>query len=130
MTGRCYCGSVWIKANAPPRVVVYCHCSDCRRWTGAPAPAFAAFEVWALQHNGAQTTTGPVNRWNCPDCGSTVAATFDYLPDQVYVPVGLLDRPGDWKPSLHCHAENAISWLHLDDNLPRTTGSAREELAR
>ena len=49
ITGRCYCGKTTIRASRPPQMVAYCHCQDCRRATGAPVAAFAAFEVEDLE---------------------------------------------------------------------------------
>ncbi|MEL7125183.1 MAG: GFA family protein [Pseudomonadota bacterium] len=116
----------------PPQTVAYCHCSDCRRWTGAPVAAFAAFDrssLTAIPALGAPTVhTAGVERWNCAACGSPLAARFDYLPRQVYVPLGLLDQIATIAPQIHCHAESAPPWLHIADDLPRETGSARDSL--
>lgn len=57
-----------------------------------------------------------------------MAARFDYLPDQVYVPLGVLDQIDELAPELHCHASNAPTWLHLNDGLPRDGGSGRDHL--
>ncbi|WP_132858688.1 GFA family protein [Shimia isoporae] len=116
----------------PPTTVAYCHCSDCRRWTGAPLPAFAAFGATDLtvspeQDAGVSHSEG-VTRWNCHSCGSPLMARFEYLPDQVYVPLGLLDQAADLPPALHCHSEAAYPWLHVDDDIPRITGTARDTL--
>ena len=116
----------------PPLTVAYCHCADCRRWTGAPVAAFAAFERAALTATpafGAPAVHNPgVERWNCAACGSPLAARVDYIADQVYVPLGLLDQIDNMPPQLHSHAEKAPPWLHLADDLPRSTGSARDTL--
>ncbi|WP_415921446.1 GFA family protein [Tateyamaria sp. SN6-1] len=112
--------------------MAYCHCSDCRRWTGAPVAAFAAFDRAALAAApplGHPVSHAPgVERWNCTACGSPLAATFDYLPTQVYVPVGILDQIDAAVPEIHCHAGSAPPWLHLADGLPRDSGSARATL--
>ena len=71
-----------------------------------------------------------VNRWFCPDCGSPLAATFDYLPGQVYVPLGLLDQAADLAPDQHCHDAARLPWLHIDDSAPRETASGRDRLNR
>lgn len=134
ITGRCYCGRTRIRAQRPPQVVTYCHCSDCRRSSGAPVAAFAGFAVddlsveptltkWASAAPGAK-------RWFCPNCGSPIAAEYDYLPGQIYVSLGLLDQAEALEPQGHAHAEEAIGWLHIEDDLPRQTGSARETLKR
>ena len=118
--------------DAAPQVVAFCHCGDCRRWTGAPAPAFAAFDVHSM------TATPPlpapfsvvdgIERWNCVACGSPMLARFDYVSDQFYVPVGVLDDAEHLTPNMHCHAQHALPWVQFDDDLPRHAGSGRTSL--
>ena len=57
-----------------------------------------------------------------------MAAQFDYLPGQTYVPLGMLDQADQLAPSLHCHADKALPWVLHDDGLPRVEGTAREVL--
>lgn len=121
-----------MEATAPPQTVSYCHCVDCRRWTGAPVAAFAQFET---DHLTLHPDPGPgfsaaegVRRWSCPTCGSPPAATFDYLPGHAYVPIGILDTAAGHPPALHSHAASQLPWLHLSDDLPRSDASARDAL--
>ncbi|MDU8928787.1 GFA family protein [Alisedimentitalea sp. MJ-SS2] len=120
-----------IAATTPPQIVTYCHCKDCKRWTGAPAPAFAGFASGTLdlmpEPQPVSHTRG-VMRWFCAACGSPVAATFEYLPGQTFVPLGILDQAADLPPSLHCHAGFALPWLHTDDGLPRADATGRDAL--
>lgn len=69
-----------------------------------------------------------VHRWNCTTCGSPIAATFSYLPAQIYVPVGVLDDADQMSPSVQCHSRSALAWVHLDENLPQDEASARDLL--
>lgn len=131
LTGRCYCGATRFRADADPVTVAYCHCSDCRRWTGAPVATFAALPLQSLTLSpdpGSRSAVQGVERWNCPDCGSPLAARFSYLPDQIYVPIGIIDQAGDLPPALHCHADNRLPWLHLADDLPQHGASGRAAL--
>lgn len=75
-----------------------------------------------------KSVTKGVDRWFCLDCGSQLAATYDYLPDQVYIPLGLLDQADTLAPQGHAHADSGLPWLHLDDDLPRDATSARHRL--
>ena len=130
-TARCYCGHVEVSADQDPVTVVYCHCSDCRRWTGAPLPAFAAFlpnTITLSRPIKEQEHSPGVMRRHCPDCGSPLTARFSYIKDQVYVPLGIFDDLTPLEPRLHCHADKAVTWLHLTDTLPRENGSARDTL--
>ncbi|KIC11800.1 aldehyde-activating protein [Leisingera sp. ANG-M1] len=132
VTGRCYCGAVRLSFRARPQTVAYCHCSDCRRWTGGPVGAFAAFaeeDLTAEPGLGPSFSSRPgVTRWNCRDCGSPLAAQFDYLPGQTYVPIGILDQADELPPEIHCHEGARLPWLHFTDTLERADGSGRAAL--
>lgn len=95
-------------------------------------PAFAAFSENDLKIEPAINTpleqVAGVKRWMCPKCGSPMAATFDYLPDQIYVPIGILEQANDLAPKIHCHSEQQFSWLHINDKLERKNGSGREKI--
>ena len=131
-TGRCYCGAIKIETDALPLTVVYCHCQDCRRLTGAPVAAFAAFSASAVNLVPMPDTARPVNsgvtRRFCPDCGTPLWAEFDYFPGQAFVPLGILDQAADLPPELHCHADNRLPWLHIDDAGQQVAGSARNSI--
>ncbi|MEO0944550.1 MAG: GFA family protein [Pseudomonadota bacterium] len=132
LTGHCYCGKIQVSADRPPLQIAYCHCSDCRRVTGAPVAAFAAFEISAVTLTPDVAAANPlsekVKRRFCPSCGSPLTAEFDYLPGQIYVPLGLLDQADDLPPELHCHSDSALKWLHIQDDTERVAGTARDIL--
>lgn len=129
ITGNCYCGRILLTSQEAPQAVVYCHCGDCRRVTGAPVAAFAAFAEAAVQ--AAPAWPDPISfkpgvkRWSCIDCNSPLAAAFDYLPGQIYIPLGIIDQAHELMPEIHAHEESRLPWLHIADSLPRSNGSAR-----
>lgn len=134
ITGRCYCGAVSLTADTQAQTVTYCHCADCRRVTGAPVTAFAAVakgnvqlesDTDAIRH---VTHTQGVERWFCGDCGSPLKAWFQYLPDQDYLPLGVLDQAPDLPPEHHCYVHSAMPWMNVDDGLPRSDDSGSEIL--
>ncbi|WP_252946025.1 GFA family protein [Oceanicola sp. 502str15] len=130
--GRCYCGDCQITARSEPEAVSWCHCADCRRLTGAPAAAFAAFPEEAVTLTPTPTpleATPGVTRWACPRCGSALAARFSYLPGQLYLPLGVLDAADSLAPALHSHHASRLSWLHIADDAPRHAGTARDALS-
>lgn len=69
-----------------------------------------------------------VRRWFCRACGTPLAATYDYLPDQLYIPVGLFDQVNELPPQSHSHTGSRVAWVELDASLPQDTGSARDIL--
>ena len=134
ITGRCYCGATTLRANRPPLDIAYCHCADCRRVTGAPVAAFAAFDEAALSvlpNEGRRVSANAgVTRTFCETCGSPVTGRYDYLPGQVYVSLGLLDQADALAPRRHAHEDRRLKWLQIEDDLERAPGSARAELNR
>lgn len=132
ITGRCYCGATTISATQLPQTIAYCHCCDCRRVTGAPVAAFAAFDEAAVTftpNDGRKVTANPgVVRTFCEACGSPLAGRYEYLQGQVYVAVGVLDQAGDLAPQLHAHAAQQLTWLHIEDDLERFAATVRAQL--
>jgi hypothetical protein len=133
ITGRCYCGAMTIRATQAPQEIVYCHCSDCRRVTGAPVAAFAAFDEAAVTvspDEGRSVAPNPgVVRSFCPVCGSPLTGRYAYLPGQVYIAIGILDQANDLAPHLHAHESQRLTWLHIDDDLERFAMTSRSRLA-
>jgi len=130
--GRCYCGERRVIASQAPLTVTYCHCTSCRRASGAPVSAFAAFQAEAVtitpDPGKAVSPTPGVTRHFCPTCGSPLWATYDYLPGQIYVPVGIFEAAEDLAPERHSHLQEKLSWLCLSDDLPGSAGSGRADL--
>lgn len=132
LTGRCYCGAVSLSAATGALTVTTCHCSDCRRLSGAPSNTFAAFNKTNLQFQppldaGVSHSPG-VRRWFCQSCGTPLAATYDYLPGQTYVPVGLFDQVDTLVPESQSHTASRVCWVAIDDSIPQSEGSGRETL--
>ena len=131
ITGRCYCGKTRLTLARPPSDCVYCHCSDCRRWTGAPVAAFLQAHPEDLKVDpdpGEVEHVHGVERRACGTCGSPLTARFAYLENQVFIPVGILDDPDATAPSFHCHSNAQVAWLHLEDDLSRSEGSGLDVL--
>jgi len=93
---------------------------------------FAAFDescVTFVPQIGKEVTANPgVTRRFCGECGSPLSGSYDYLPGQIYVAVGLFDRADELIPDVHAHEGQRISWLHINDDLPRFEASARTAL--
>ena len=133
LSGRCYCGATTISATQTPKTIAYCHCIDCRRVTGAPVAAFAAFDETAVTfapNEGRKVAVNPgATRTFCAACGSPLAGRYDYLPGQVYIALGVLDQAADLAPRLHAHEAQRLPWLHIDDDLERFATTSRSRLA-
>ena len=122
-TGGCLCGAVRFKARGEPVNSSHCHCDMCRRASGAPVVTFIGFPIEAV----AWTKGGPkiyksssfAPRGFCPDCGSQLTFQFDKRPERISFNVGCLDDPEMAHPTRHLYAQEAISWMKMEDGLPR-----------
>lgn len=127
MTGHCLCGAVCFETAAPPLKVMHCHCSMCRRQSGAAFATYAMFneaDIHFSGHNPVLYRSSPTaRRGHCGTCGSPVNFLYDGEPGKIYIAAGLFDDPAGLTPSEHWHAENELQWLHLADGLPRHEGT-------
>ncbi len=101
--------------------------------TGAPVAAFAAFDGTAVTFSpdeGRKVAVNPgVTRTFCTTCGPSLAGRYGYLPGQVYIALGVLERADDLAPQRHAHESQRLKWLHMDDDLERFAKSSRSRLA-
>ncbi len=74
------------------------------------------------------TVTPGVTRTFCASCGSSLTGRYDYLPDQVYISLGVIDQANELAPEIHSHAASRLTWLHIHDDLERLSTSARSKL--
>jgi hypothetical protein len=121
--GGCLCGAIRYRATARPVRGVLCHCSMCRKHSGAPALAFVHFPLASFTWLGAPPAWYRSSRYAergfCPTCGSTVAMREEVLADRVQICVGSLDRPAGVQIDDHVWTRERIPWFDTADELPR-----------
>lgn len=121
--GGCLCGAVRYRATSAPIDASHCHCAMCRRHGGTVFQTWVTFATDELAFvKGAPkiyASSELAERGFCARCGTPL--TFRYLatPGRLSVSVGSLDRPESVTPTLHHWGDEEISWLRLDDGLPR-----------
>lgn len=121
--GGCLCGAIRYEVTAAPLGAGYCHCSLCRRATGAPIFLGVAFPRESFRMLKGRTKTHASSargiRHFCGACGSALFFELLDKPNQWEVLAGSLDDPGDVQPSIHVCVSNGVGWLHINDGLPR-----------
>ena len=123
----CFCGAVALVVNGPPVIGrSYCHCSICRRLSGAP---FSANGLWPAsqvallkgqEHLHSLVTSKKVTRFRCSECGSPIKADLMggkavALPLSSFNPEQLL--VDGWSPQHHLHYSSRS--VDVNDNLPK-----------
>ncbi|MDJ0951242.1 MAG: GFA family protein [Alphaproteobacteria bacterium] len=122
-SGGCFCGAIRYQARGAPVRVSSCHCSDCRRSSGAPFLTFATFPRDSVAFTEgkpkAHRSSARAERWFCPDCGTLLAWSAIEGRDTIDLTVGGMDEPDGFAPEFHLFTRSRVNWLKLDDGLPQ-----------
>ena len=122
LEGGCLCGTLRYRVEVAGGVADYCHCRMCQRASGAPVAAWVQVPPaqFAVTKGAAKTyaSSGIASRHFCPDCGSQVYMS-DPGGETIGVALGSLDDPEAVQPAAHGFAARQLTWLHLEDALPR-----------
>ncbi len=126
--GSCLCGQVRFELHQPGIVINHCHCSRCRKASGAawgsflhvPGSALVWLEGEALVQ-GYQPKEGSARAF-CRICGSCMPLLDE--DGLAIVPAGSLDDDPGLRPAVHIFCGSRAAWATLpDDGLPRFEAS-------
>jgi len=123
LAGGCLCGAIRYEVAGPEFDAGYCHCSICRRASGAPVIAWANVEPAAFRVTRGTPTryrsSSKGDRAFCPACGSQVF----YVPTDptwhLSFLLATLDDPNSILPRLHIFIRDKLPWFEIADDLPR-----------
>jgi hypothetical protein len=99
-----------------------CHCTFCRRVSGAPVVAW-----FSVRPDAFRVTKGQVKSFRsspfaarsfCADCGTPISYQRDGL-NEMDVTTCSLDDPESVPPRDHTFVSNALTWAPIEDGLPR-----------
>lgn len=129
LTGRCLCGDVRFEATPPFLRCVTCHCESCRRATSSPMAAYFGVEDGQWRWSGAEprrfNSSPSVERSFCGRCGSplTFRSTRAGFSGVIHFYTACLEDQEALEPSSHFFHAERLSWLRLDDEMPRHEGN-------
>lgn len=119
--GACFCGAVRVEVSGEPVFQGYCHCEDCRRWSGSPVTAFGLWpkdqvRVVAGEDNlVGYSRSGKAVRRHCAACGGAVMTdTVEIDMIDVY-PLILEDFA--FAPAFHIHYSERV--IEMPDGVPK-----------
>jgi hypothetical protein len=121
--GGCLCGNVRYRIPHPfVGVIAHCHCTMCRRSSGAAALTWVTVRkddlVFTRGACRTYASSEHAERGFCPDCGSQISFYSSKKPDIIDVTIGTLDTPERFAPGLHIWTDTRLPWLRLDEHLP------------
>lgn len=122
LEGGCYCRKVRYRMEGPTEHVALCHCSDCRRHSGAPAVSWAAVKAEQLEVSGELVTFASSEhgrRQFCPTCGTGLFYVNDAaLPGLIDIQSSTLDDPDALPPGAQVQTADRLDWMKRIGELP------------
>ena len=121
--GGFLCGSVRYRIEGEVFDAGYCHCSMCRKASGAPAVAWASvrkdgFRLFEGEPRRFRSSPR-VERAHCGACGAQLL--FDNLDEagSIDFAIATLDDPNGVEPGFHIYDAERITWFDAGSGLPR-----------
>jgi len=127
LRGGCNCGAVRYEIAAKPLAVIACHCTSCRRQSGAAFSVNLVVRADVMSIEGdlaswldPDTESGaPIERQFCATCGSPIRSVPTAAPKMIALKAGTLDAPERFAPVMHIWTRSALPWASIPEGLPR-----------
>ena len=126
LKGSCLCGGIRYEIDAELKAVSNCHCSQCRKasgaafGTGATIPT-ASFRFLVGEELLKEWESSPgKRRCFCGRCGSPILKRNDARPETLRLRLGTLDTDPGVKPSKHIYVGSKAPWVEIKDGLPQS----------
>lgn len=124
LKGSCLCGGVAYEIDGPIRSPRFCHCLNCRKFSGTAGAAWGVVSAddFRLIHSHSGVTkydSGGGLRAFCSACGSPVWYEPAGQPRFRGVPLGAMDDGEVPAPEMHVWTKSMPPWTSVADMLPR-----------
>jgi hypothetical protein len=124
LSGRCLCGAVQYTMPDALHYSGYCHCSDCRRFSGSAFSAMGGVPLAELrivqgaEQIGRYAKSEATVLCFCRNCGSSLWAEKP-LRGMAHLRLGSLDEAPALAPQFHSYVGSKASWYPILDGLPQ-----------
>ena len=123
-SGGCLCGAVRYSCSVEPELMYYCHCSDCRKVSGAAfypgvyveRKSFAVtgnLSSYFLTADSGRT----IHRYSCPTCAGQIYSDKGADTAMLSIKAGTLDDVSLFKPTIEIWAQSKVEWANLPSDL-------------
>jgi hypothetical protein len=124
MKASCLCGGVTYEITGPIQRARYCHCVNCRKFSGTARAAWGLVETAHLVIGPSSTGVSKYDsgiglRVFCSSCGSPLWYEPTHLPQFRGIPLGVIDDAGVPQPQMHVWTQSKVSWESILDDLPQ-----------
>ncbi|MBX2837679.1 MAG: GFA family protein [Gammaproteobacteria bacterium] len=123
--GSCLCKKIRYRCAAELSGCCYCHCSICRKLTGAAFAAYGGISKdyfdWVSGEELLATfsPTPDTKRFSCSVCGSFLVTTHVDDPEYIFISLGSLDGEPNIEMQYHQFTKSKVKWCVIDDRLKK-----------
>jgi hypothetical protein len=124
LKGSCFCGGIKYEISGKLKVLLNCHCSDCRKAHGAAFRTRASIKFSEFQFlEGEHLLKGyrakaTEERCFCSVCGSPIFTRIDGSED-IGLALGTLDDDPGVQSTMHVFVSDKAPWHQITDTLPQ-----------
>lgn len=124
LAGGCFCGATLYEVADEFQYAMNCHCSQCRRTTGAAFKPLAGIEIGKLTLTRGQENlmiVGDPAAGHDVHCGSCGSLLYSRVRENgwAHVAMGTLIDPPAIRPSMHIMVGSMAPWFQITDDLPQ-----------
>lgn len=113
--GGCFCGEIRYEFEADEVPAADCHCTMCRKTSGAPYVSWLVVPADAFSFTRGEpkllASSEHGRRYFCQDCGTPVTCINETHPDIVDVTLGSMDNPEAFTPVHTVFADTKLSFV-------------------
>jgi hypothetical protein len=118
LRGGCFCGAVRYEATGAPFHETNCHCSICRRTTGAPYVAWfsipvAEFRIVKGEPTRFKSSASGVRSF-CATCGTQIPFQHVDFRHEIDLTTASLDHPEQVPPHDNTRVSSRLRWVAAD----------------
>lgn len=125
LSGQCLCGAVRYEVNDNFQYSGFCHCSDCRRFSGSASSAMAGIPSDEFRFTSGLDAVKQYAKTEhttlafCGTCGSSLYAAKTQR-GMIHLRLGTLDEAPSLGPQFHSYVASKAEWdTSLGDGLPQ-----------
>ncbi len=117
LSGSCYCGSIHFELKKKPKLVVNCHCDECKKRNGSVFSTYLAVSEKDLLLTQGEDKLKQYEKadegikYFCADCGSPVYNKNYRYPGLYMVFYGVLGNPANFTPAFNVFCESKHDWV-------------------
>ena len=125
ITGGCECGTVKYRVQGKLADFCHCHCSICRKISGAAFVTWGGIERAEFSYESGEDNVGSYSFSDradsrfCKTCSSTILVDFKPEADMLYITLGTVDGDIECPDGFHQFAGSKAPWYEICDDLPQ-----------